>query len=144
MALPSGGRLGAYEVTSRIGEGGMGEVYRAHDSRLGRDVAIKVISAALASNPDRVRRFEHEARAAAALNHPNILAVYDVGIHDATPYIVTELLAGTTLRERLDGGALPIRRAQEVGAQIASGLAAAHQKGSVHRDLKPENVFVTD
>ena len=121
----------------------MGEVYRAHDAELGRVVAIKILPAAFADHADRLRRFELEARAAAALNHPNILAVYDVGRHDGTPYIVSELLDGQTLRARLDGAALPIRTAVEFGIQIAEGLAAAHDKGIVHRDLKPENIFVT-
>jgi Tol biopolymer transport system component len=119
-------------------------VYKAHDARLGRDVAIKVIQASFAADPDRLRRFEQEARAAAALTHPNILAVHDVGTHQSAPYIVSELLTGTTLRERISGGALPLRRAIDVGVQMARGLAAAHQKNIVHRDLKPENVFVTD
>ena len=121
----------------------MGEVYRARDPRLGRDVAIKVISAAFSSDPERLRRFEHEARAAAALSHPNILAVYDIAQHDGSPYIVTELLEGETLRERLSTGVLPLRKAIEYAVQVAKGLAAAHEKGIVHRDLKPENIFVT-
>jgi hypothetical protein len=121
----------------------MGEVYRARDPRLGRDVAVKVLPAAFSADPERLHRFEQEARAAAALNHPNILAVYDIGQHDGAPYIVSELLEGETLRERLNGGALPVRKAVEFAVQIAHGLAAAHEKGIVHRDLKPENVFVT-
>jgi Tol biopolymer transport system component len=121
----------------------MGEVYRARDPRLGRDVAIKVLPAAFSADPERLHRFEQEARAAAALNHPNILAVYDIGQHDGAPYIVSELLEGETLRERLSGGALPVRKAVEYAVQIAHGLAAAHEKGITHRDLKPENVFVT-
>ena len=126
-----------------LGAGGMGEVYRARDPRLGREVAIKVLAPGVA-DAERLRRFEQEARAAAALNHPNILAVYDIGQHDGAPYIVSELLEGETLRERLiAGGALPLRKAIEYGVQIARGLAAAHEKGIVHRDLKPENVFVT-
>ena len=120
----------------------MGEVYRARDSRLGREVAIKVLPSSFSQDPDRLRRFEQEARAASALNHPNILAVYDIGTHDGAPYLVMELLEGTTLRDRLRDGALPARKAVECAVQIAQGLAAAHDKGIVHRDLKPENVFV--
>jgi hypothetical protein len=122
----------------------MGEVYRARDPRLSRDVAIKVLPAGLSSDPERLQRVEQEARAAAALNHPNILALYDIGTHDDAPYLVTELLEGATLREHLVSAALPIRKAIEYAVQIAHGLAAAHEKGIVHRDLKPENVFVTD
>jgi Tol biopolymer transport system component len=144
MAVTPGSRVGSFEIRELIGAGGMGEVYKAHDPRLGRDVAIKVIPASFAADPDRLRRFEQEARAAAALTHPNILAVHDVGTHQAAPYIVSELLRGMTLRERMSGGALPARKAVDVGVQIARGLAAAHQKNIVHRDLKPENVFVTD
>jgi eukaryotic-like serine/threonine-protein kinase len=143
MPLGPGARLGPYEIVSALGAGGMGEVYRARDPRLGRDVAIKVIPLAFASDPERLARFEQEARAAAALNHPNILAVFDIGQHDGAPYIVSELLEGGTLRERLNGGALPVRRAVEHGVQICHGLAAAHEKGIVHRDLKPENIFIT-
>jgi len=121
----------------------MGEVYRARDERLGRDVAIKVLPAAFAADPDRLRHFEHEARAVAALNHPNVLAVYDVGTHDGSPYLVTELLDGETLRSHLQRGATAIQRSVDWAIQIARGLAAAHDKGIVHRDLKPENLFVT-
>jgi Tol biopolymer transport system component len=121
----------------------MGEVYKATDPRLGRDVAIKVVPAAFSTDPERLSRFEQEARAAAALNHPNILAVYDIGQHDGSPYIVSELLDGETLRERLNGGAVPVRKAVEYAVQIAHGLAAAHEKGITHRDLKPENIFIT-
>ena len=155
MALAPGTRLGPYEVTSAIGAGGMGEVYRARDSRLGREVAIKVLPPAFSADADRLRRFEQEARATATLNHPNILAVYDVGTHDGSPYIVSELLQGDTLRERLakrsstSGSAiapsgLSVRKAIDYAIQIAHGLSAAHDKGIVHRDLKPENVFVTN
>ena len=143
MALAAGTRLGAYEILDAIGAGGMGEVYKARDSRLGRDVAIKILPSTLATDPDRLRRFEQEARAAAALNHPNILAVHDIGTHDARPYIVSELLEGGTLRERIAPVGLPVRKAVDYAIQIARGLAAAHDKGIVHRDLKPENVFVT-
>jgi len=142
MALNSGTKLGPYEIIAPLGAGGMGEVYRARDSRLGREVAIKVLPSSLTRDPDRLRRFEQEARAASALNHPNILAVYDVGMHDGAPYLVTELLEGATLRDRLNSGALHPRRAVDCAVQIAQGLAAAHDKGIVHRDLKPENVFV--
>jgi Tol biopolymer transport system component len=138
-----GSRFGPYEITASLGAGGMGEVYRARDTRLGRDVAIKVLPAALAADPARLRRFEQEARAASALNHPNILVVYDVGTHERRPYLVEELLEGRTLRERLGEGALPVRKAVEIAAQVAQGLAAAHGRGIVHRDLKPENLFVT-
>ncbi len=143
MPLPSGSQLGPYTIASPLGAGGMGEVYRARDSRLGRDVAIKVLPSSSSADPDRLQRFEQEARAAAALNHPNILALYDVGRSDAGPYLVTELLEGETLRSMLERGALPTRKAVEQAVQIARGLAAAHDKGIVHRDLKPENVFIT-
>ena len=121
----------------------MGEVYRARDTRLNRSVAIKILPEALASDPMRMQRFEQEARTVAALNHPNILSVYDVGVQAETPYLVMELLEGETLRERLNRGPLGVRKAVEVGLQIAHGLAAAHERGIVHRDLKPENIFVT-
>ncbi|MFY9551392.1 MAG: protein kinase [Thermoanaerobaculia bacterium] len=141
--LTSGDRLGPYVIVGAIGAGGMGEVYRARDERLKREVAIKVLPASFSTDPDRLRRFEKEAQAASALNHPNIMAVYDVGTQDGAPYIVSELLEGQTLRERLAGGRLPLRKAIHYAAQIARGLSAAHAKGIVHRDLKPENVFVT-
>jgi serine/threonine protein kinase/dipeptidyl aminopeptidase/acylaminoacyl peptidase len=143
MALTSGTKLGPFEIQSPLGAGGMGEVYRARDSRLGREVAIKVLPESFASEPDRLRRFEQEARAVAALNHPNILAVHDIGAQDGVRYIVTELLEGRTLREQLNDGALPVRKALDYARQIAEGLAAAHGRGIVHRDLKPENVFCT-
>jgi Tol biopolymer transport system component len=138
-----GTRLGPYEVVAQIGSGGMGEVYRARDTRLDRDVAIKVMPAEFAADPDRLRRFEQEARAVAALNHPNILAIHDVGTHEGAPYIVAELLEGESLHDRLRSGGLPVRKAVETAVQIAHGLAAAHEKGIIHRDLKPANVFVT-
>ena len=144
MLLKMGDRLGPYEIQAPIGAGGMGEVYRARDSRLGRDVAIKILPAAVSLIPSASPRFEQEARAAAALNHPNILAVFDLGQHEGAPFIVSELLEGDTLRGRLSAGALPARKAIEYGIQLAHGLAAAHEKGIVHRDLKPENTFVTD
>ena len=141
--MPAGARLGAYEIQSLLGAGGMGEVYRARDARLQREVAIKVLPTAFATDAERMARFEQEARAAAALNHPNILAVHDLGQHDGAPFIVTELLDGVSLRELLHGGPLTARKAVEYGVQIAQGLAAAHDKGIVHRDLKPDNVFIT-
>src|SRR5512141_884559 len=143
MTLSAGSRLGPYEILGQIGAGGMGEVYRAKDARLGRDVAIKVLPASFSDDADRLRRFEQEARAAGVLNHPNITAVYDIGTHEGAPYVVQELLEGETLRQELAGGRLSPRKAIEHGTQIAQGLAAAHDKGIVHRDLKPENVFVT-
>jgi len=138
LSLAAGTRLGPYEILGLLGAGGMGEVYRARDDRLGREVAIKVLPAGLSQDPDRLRRFEQEARAAGSLNHPHILAVYDVGNHDGSPYVVSELLEGETLRERIGGGALPVRKSVEIGVQMARGLAAAHEKGIVHRNLKPE------
>jgi dipeptidyl aminopeptidase/acylaminoacyl peptidase len=143
MALASGTKLGPYEIQSPLGAGGMGEVYRARDSRLDRIVAIKVLPASLSADADRLQRFEREARSVAALNHPNILAVHDIGTHDGTPYMVCELLEGETMRERLQGGVLPPRKAVEIAIQIAQGLAAAYDKGIIHRDLKPENIFLT-
>jgi len=143
MSLGSGTRLGPYEIQSAIGAGGMGEVYRARDTRLQRDVAVKVLPAGLSSDPDRLARFEQEARAAAALNHPNILAVYDVSQHDGAPYLISELLEGGSLREQIAHGPVPMRKAVDWATQIARGLAAAHEKGIVHRDLKPENIFIT-
>jgi eukaryotic-like serine/threonine-protein kinase len=143
MPLTTGTKIGPYEIVAPLGAGGMGEVYRARDTRLGRDVAIKVLPAALAGDVERLRRFETEARAVAALNHPNILSIHDIGTHNGAPYLVSECLEGQTLREELSGGALPGRRAAECGTQIAQGLASAHDKGIIHRDLKPENIFVT-
>ena len=143
MTLAAGTRLGPYEVLAPIGAGGMGEVYRAKDPRLGREVAIKVLPASFSQDPDRLKRFEQEARAAGVLNHPNITAVHDLGTHEGAPYIVTELLEGETLRARLLAGSLPVRKAIDYAVQIARGLAAAHEKGIVHRDLKPENLFLT-
>ena len=143
MSLATGSHLGPYEILGPLGAGGMGEVFRARDTRLGRDVALKMLPTAFTADQDRLRRFEQEARSAAALNHPNILAVYDVGANDGVPYVVSELLEGKTLRQTLEAGALTTRKAIDYGAQIASGLAAAHEKGIIHRDIKPENVFVT-
>jgi serine/threonine protein kinase/tetratricopeptide (TPR) repeat protein len=143
MSLSPGSQLGPYEILSLIGAGGMGEVYKARDTRLGREVAIKVLPSSFSANPDRLRRFEQEARAAGLLNHPNITSVYDVGSHEGLPYVVQELLEGETLRERLAPGALPPKRIVRYAIELCRGLAAAHEKGIVHRDLKPENVFVT-
>lgn len=142
MNLEKGSQVGNYAIIARIGAGGMGEVYRAHDSRLDREVAIKVLPADCANDPGRLRRFEQEARATSALNHPNILTIYDIGTHEGSPYIVAELLEGEELRARLNERALPVREAVELAKQITAGLAAAHAKGIVHRDLKPENLFV--
>ena len=141
--LAPGTRLGPYEIGGLIGAGGMGQVYRARDPRLGRDVAIKTLSGTGAADPERVRRFETEARAAGTLDHPNLLVVYDVGREGAVSYIVSELLEGETLRERLRNGAVAERQAIDYAVQIARGLAAAHERGIVHRDLKPENIFLT-
>ena len=143
MGLAAGTTLGPYEVVAPLGAGGMGEVYRARDSRLGREVAVKVLPASASTDPERLKRFEQEARATGLLNHPNILTVYDTGVHNGAPYVVSELLEGETLRERVRGGALSPRKAIEIARQIAQGLAAAHEKGIVHRDLKPENLFIT-
>jgi len=143
MTIATGSRLGPYEVLSPLGAGGMGEVYRARDERLKRDVAIKVLPVSFSTDPDRLRRFEQEAQAAGALNHPNITAVYDIGQHDNAPYVVQELLQGETLRVELSAGRFSPRKAIDYSLQITQGLAAAHEKGIVHRDLKPENLFVT-
>src|ERR1700678_3238609 len=143
MALTSGTTLGPYEIIAPLGAGGMGEVYRVRDTRLGRDVALKILPESFARDADRLRRFEQEARAVAALNHPNILAIHDIGEQNGSPFLVSELLEGESLRTALDRGALPQRKTIEYGVQIAYGLAAAHDKGIIHRDLKPENIFVT-
>jgi len=143
MTLTANAKLGPYEIIDLLGAGGMGEVYRARDSRLKREVAIKVLPQALSVDADRLRRFEQEALATAALNHPNILAVFDIGASNGSPYAVSELLEGETLRERLRTGPLSVRRALDYALQIAHGLAAAHEKGIIHRDLKPENLFIT-
>jgi eukaryotic-like serine/threonine-protein kinase len=143
MTIASGTKLGPYEIQSPLGAGSMGEVYRARDVRLGREVAVKVLPEALARDGDRLRRFETEARAIAALNHPNILSIHDIGTHAGVPYLVSECLEGQTLRQELSEGALPLRRAVQYGTEIAQGLAAAQDKGIIHRDLKPENIFIT-
>jgi serine/threonine protein kinase len=141
--LENGTKLGPYEISGFIGAGGMGEVYRAHDGRIGREVAIKILPATFSADEGRMHRFEQESRAAGLLNHGNILAIYDVGTFNNSPYIVSELLEGETLREKIIAGAIPRRKAMEYAIQISQGLAAAHEKGIVHRDLKPENLFVT-
>jgi non-specific serine/threonine protein kinase len=138
-----GTTLGHYRIVEKIGEGGMGEVYRARDERLDRDVAIKVLPEEVAEKPDRLARFEREAKAVAKLNHPNILDVYELGDHEGRPFMATELLEGETLRERLSGTSLGWRKATEIGAAIADGLGAAHEAGICHRDLKPDNIFIT-
>ncbi|MGE5277684.1 MAG: protein kinase domain-containing protein [Acidobacteriota bacterium] len=143
MPLTPASRVGPYEILAPIGAGGMGEVYRARDPRLGREVAIKVLPASFSQDADRLRRFEQEAKAAGILNHPNLTAVHDIGTHEGAPYVVQELLEGETLRSILAGGRLSPRKAIDYSLQIVHGLAAAHEKGIVHRDLKPENLFVT-
>jgi serine/threonine protein kinase/Tol biopolymer transport system component len=143
MALTSGTKLGPYEIQAPLGAGAMGEVYRTRDTRLGRDVAVKILPESFARDSERLGRFEQEAHAVAALNHPNILAIYDVGQHNGVPFLVSELLEGESLRTVLDRGPLPQRKVIEYGVEIAHGLAAAHEKGIVHRDLKPENLFIT-
>ena len=143
MALESGTKLGRYEIRSKLGAGGMGEVYRARDEKLNRDVAIKILPASFSENGDRLHRFEQEAQAAGTLNHPNILAIYDVGTDGDAPYVVSELLEGESLRDCLGHGPLPSRKAIDYATQIARGLAAAHAKGIIHRDLKPDNLFLT-
>jgi serine/threonine protein kinase len=143
MSLSPNSKIGHYTIISKIGAGGMGEVYRARDTRLDRDVAIKFLPEGVSTEIDRLTRFEQEARATSALNHPNILTVHDIGTHDSSPYIVSELLEGEELRELLDHGQIPLRKAIQYAQQIVSGLSVAHQKGIIHRDLKPENLFIT-
>ena len=142
-SLSAGDRIGRFEIIGPLGAGGMGEVYRARDPELLREVAIKVLPPAFSRDPDRRHRFEREARAAAGLNHPNIIAVHDVGVHGESAFIVTELLEGQTLRERMRAGPLPPRTAVDCAIQIADGLAAGHDRGIIHRDVKPDNLFVT-
>ncbi|HET6277498.1 MAG TPA: serine/threonine-protein kinase, partial [Candidatus Polarisedimenticolia bacterium] len=144
MNVTPGSKLGPYEIIAPPGAGGMGEVYRARDTRLGRDVAIKILPEKLDTGPEARARFEREARAVAALSHPNILALHDFGVEDGTAYSVTELLEGETLRQRMAGSPLPLRKALDYATQVARGLAAAHERGIVHRDLKPDNLFVTN
>src|SRR5436309_4050891 len=143
MSLSSGMRLGPYEIVAALGAGGMGEVYRAHDTKLNRDVAIKILPEALASDSAARARFEREAQAVAALSHPNVLGIFDFGVDGATPYAVMELLEGATLRETLHDAPASPRKVVEYAQQIAAGLGAAHARGITHRDLKPENVFLT-
>src|SRR5438874_464196 len=143
MSLSPGTGFGPYEILAPLGAGGMGEVYRARDRRLDRDVAVKVLPERLTEDVNALSRFERECKAVAALSHPNILAIYDFGTYEGVRYAVTELLEGATLRGHLEGGPIGVRKATEHGLEIARGLAAAHERGIVHRDLKPENVFVT-
>src|SRR5437867_2465068 len=143
MTLSSGARLGPYEILAPLGAGGMGEVYRATDTRLGREVAIKVLPEHMAKDPQALARFEREAKAVAALSHPNILAIHDFGSEQGVAYAVTELLEGETLRTRVSRSPLPWRKAVDISLAICGGLSAAHAKGIIHRDLKPENIFLT-
>jgi serine/threonine protein kinase len=143
MTFSAGTRLGPYEILSLLGAGGMGEVYRARDKKLDRDIAIKVLPESVAADPDALGRFEREAKAVAALSHPNILAIHDFGTHEGIAYAVMELLEGETLRGKLDAGPITQKKAVDYALQVAKGLSAAHEKGIVHRDLKPENLFVT-
>ncbi|HEX9162993.1 MAG TPA: serine/threonine-protein kinase, partial [Thermoanaerobaculia bacterium] len=143
LAISAGARLGNYEIVTLIGEGAMGEVYRAHDPRLRRDVAIKVLHSSATAGAAKLRRFEQEAQAAGMLNHPNLLTIYELGVHDGSPFIVSELLEGESLRARLQRGPVPPAEALNTAVQVVRGLAAAHAKGIVHRDLKPENLFIT-
>src|SRR2546428_12871326 len=141
--ITRGAKLGPYEISVPVGAGGMGEVYRARDTKLGRDVAIKLLPSSFSGDSDRLHRFEQEACAAGALNHPNILVIPHIDTHEGVPYIVSELLEGETPRQRMSGAALAQRRVIDYASQIAHGLAAAHEKGIVHRDLKPDNIFIT-
>src|SRR5262245_36226469 len=143
MPLSAGTRLGPYEILAPLGAGGMGEVYRARDTRLGREVAVKVLPASYSENADRLRRFEQEARAASALNHPNIVAIHDVGRAEAASFLAMELVEGKTVRELVASGPLSFKRALAIAAQAADGLSKAHAAWIVHRDLKPENVMVS-
>ncbi|HET9793974.1 MAG TPA: serine/threonine-protein kinase, partial [Thermoanaerobaculia bacterium] len=143
MTLAAGSRLGPYEILSPLGAGGMGEVYRARDSRLGREVAVKVLAAGTTESKERTLRFEREARAASALNHPNIVTIHDIGDEDGTVFIAMEYVDGATLRESLPGGPMPPKKILDIAVQVADGLAKAHAAGIVHRDLKPENVMIT-
>ena len=143
MSISPGTQLGPYEIIALIGAGGMGEVYKARDTRLGRDVAVKVLPASFAADPERLRRFEQEARAVASLSHPNILAVHDIGRYGSEPFMVSELLDGESLRDALARGPLSHRKAMDYAIQMAHGLAAAHTRDIAHRDLKPDNIFIT-
>src|SRR5512143_2710141 len=144
MTISVGTRLGPYEILSPLGAGGMGEVYRARDKKLDRNVAIKVLPESVAADPETLARFEREAKAVAALSHPNILSIFDFGTQDGVSYAVMELLEGETLRGKLDAGPVSQKQAVNYALQVAKGLSAAHEKGIVHRDLKPENLFVTE
>src|SRR5918912_1061524 len=144
MTLATGTRLGPYEILSPLGAGGMGEVYRARDTRLGREAAVKILHLDISGDDEKLRRFEQEARAASALNHPNILTVYEVGHADSVSFIATELIDGETLRLRMTREPLTLREALDISIQIVSALAAAHRAGVVHRDVKPENVMVRE
>src|SRR5207249_588995 len=141
--IGSGTRLGPFEILAPLGAGGMGEVYRARDTKLGRELAIKILPASVSADPDRRQRFEQEARSASALNHPGIVTIYDIGSADGVIYIAMELVEGRTLRELIADGPLSTRKLLEIGAQAADGLAKAHAAGIVHRDLKPENIMIT-
>ncbi|MGZ4779812.1 MAG: serine/threonine-protein kinase, partial [Thermoanaerobaculia bacterium] len=141
--LPAGKRLGPYEILAPIGAGGMGDVYRARDTRLGRELAIKVLPPEFVASPERRRRFENEARAASALNHPNVLHVYDIGQEDSTYYIAMELVEGRTLREAMAAGAMTTKKLLDVAVPVADALAKTHAAGIVHRDLKPENIMIS-
>src|SRR5258708_7393059 len=143
MALSSGMRLGSYEIVPAIGSGGMGEGYLARDSKLRREVAIKVLPHSLANDEEALARFERQARALAGLSQPNMLAMHDCGHHDGIAYAVTELLTGTTLYDKLEAGLIPLQQTMDMALQISRGLAAAHEKGIVHRDLKPDSLFIT-
>ena len=143
LVLTSGKTIGPYKILSLLGSGGMGEVYRARDPRIGRDVAIKILGPHFSQDPDRVRRFEQEARAAGVLSNPNIVAIHDAGTDNGSPYLVSELLQGEILQQKLNRHPLPVRKAIDYSHQIAKGLSAAHEKGIVHRDLKPGNIFIT-
>src|ERR1700690_3067178 len=143
MSLPAGSRVGPYEILEAIGAGGMGKVYRARDTRLSRDVALKVLPQSFAADEGLLRRFTQEAQSAGALNHPNILAIHDIGTHEGLPYMVSELLEGETLRKRLEKGKLSVAKTVDYARQIAAGLAAAHGRGITHRDIKPDNLFIT-
>lgn len=142
MTLIAGTKLGPYEIVEQLSAGGMGEVYRAKGTRLGREVALKVLPESFSQDADRLRRFEQEAKAVTALNHPSIMAIHDIGEHGRVPYLVPELLEGNSLRVEMEQGRLPARKAMDYAVQMAQGLSAAHEKNIIHRDLKPENVFV--
>jgi serine/threonine protein kinase len=144
MHLPSGTRLGPYKIEAPIGAGGMGEVYRATDTRLNRDVAVKILSSGLTAEPDAKQRFEREAHTASALNDPHICTIYDVGEHEGRQFLVMELLEGRTLKQYMDGQALAVGQVLKLGMQIAAALQTAHGKGVIHRDVKPANIFVTE